>query len=305
MTHTRITIVGNDGIASLLQPWCALFRRQHAQVDFALTLKGSSTAIMALAADACQLAPMSRAPWAQELAAFHKVKGYAPSAIRLGYCGYGPRTGAKTPPAIYAHCSNPLPGLTMGQLAAVFSSGAPQGDITCWRQLGIEGGWQSRRIHLYGLRDDGKYASAFRRAHLANRFFPRHYEALPDRRTVIEAVANDPFGLGATGWFDAAAVSSQVRVVALTRREQGPFYPPSLQAVGAGNYPLAGELALWFDLPPGGRLAPPIKAFLQLALSDAGQAVIAQQTDSAEGYVALDADSLGREREKLSGLQAD
>ncbi|ROR13372.1 PstS family phosphate ABC transporter substrate-binding protein [Erwinia sp. JUb26] len=294
-------ITGNDGMASLIEPWCAMLSAQRPEQEFQLSLAGSSTAIMALAADACLLAPMSRAPWAQELAAFRNVKGYLPSGIQVGWCGHGPRAGAKTPPAIWLHRDNPLAGLSMAQLAAVFSSGSPQGDITCWSQLGLGGAWLHRRIHLYGLRDDGKYASAFRRAHLANRPFPRHYEPLPDRRAVLDAVAADPFSLGAVGWFNAAAFGDGVRVLPLGQHE-GDFFMPDAEAVQAGNYPLGSAVTLWFDLPPGGVPEPRLAAFLQLVLSDVGQQAVAAQSSSPEGYLPLNPAMLHAQRQRLQQL---
>lgn len=295
------TITGNDGMASLLHPWCAAYQASQPETVFQLSLAGSSTAIMALAADACLLAPMSRAPWAQELAAFRSVKGYLPTAIQVGWCGYGPRPGAKTPPAIWLHRDNPLAGLSMAQLAAVFSSGSPQGDITRWEQLGLSGAWQHRRIHLYGLRDDGKYATAFRRAHLADRLFPRHYEALPGRRAVLDAVAADPFGLGAVGWFDAAPLGDAVRVLPLGR-QHGNFFLPAAEAVQAGDYPLGSALMLWCDLAPGEVLPAALATFLQLALSAAGQQEIAQRSTEAEGYLPLNPAMLLAQRQKLAML---
>ncbi|MBK0002443.1 PstS family phosphate ABC transporter substrate-binding protein [Erwinia sp. S38] len=294
-------LTGNDGMASLIEPWCAMLSARRPEQQFQLSLAGSSTAIMALAADACLLAPMSRAPWAQELAAFRNVKGYQPTGIQIGWCGHGPRAGAKTPPAIWLHRDNPLAGLSTAQLAAVFSSGSPQGDITCWSQLGLGGAWQHRRIHLYGLRDDGKYASAFRRAHLGNRQFPRHYEPLPDRRAVLEAVAADPFSLGAVGWFNAAALGDAVRVLPLGHHE-GDYHLPTAGAVQAGNYPLGSAVMLWFDLPPGSIPEPRLAEFLQLALSDAGQQVVAAQSASPEGYLPLNQPMLLAQRLRLERL---
>ncbi|MFC3394874.1 PstS family phosphate ABC transporter substrate-binding protein [Brenneria rubrifaciens] len=300
-SEQQLTIIGNDGMASLVIPWCDLFCRRYPHISFNCTLKGSSTAIMALGADASWVAPMSRAPWPHELAAFVNAKGYLPTAIHVGYTGHGPRPSAKTPPAIYAHRSNPLPGLTMSQLAAVFSAGAPTGDIACWQQLGLGGKWRSRRIHLYGLRDNGKYATAFRHAYLAERHYPRHYEALADRKAVIEAVAEDPFGLGSLGWCNAAEFSQDVRIVPLASdAENAAFYTPQLSHVELGKYPLSSFISLYVDLPPGAKLSALLKAWLLLTLSPAGQTVIAGQTHSAEGYVPLPPAMLNIQREHVA-----
>ncbi|MBP2167280.1 phosphate transport system substrate-binding protein [Erwinia toletana] len=298
-----LPIVGNDGMASLVAPWCELFRQQQPQIKFNCTLEGSSTAIMALAADASWLAPMSRAPWPHELAAFSALKGYLPTAVHVGYTGHGPRPGAKSPPAIYVHRENPLAGVTMSQLAAIFSVAAPAGDITHWQQLNADGKWQARRIHLYGLRDNGKYATAFRHAHLASRHYPGHYEALADRQAVIEAVAQDPFGIAALGWCNAALFSTEVRMLALASDAQpAQFYSPQLSDVAQGNYPLSSYVSLYIDLAPGAKLDALRKAWLLSALSSDGQAVVAAQTHSAEGYVPLEKRALDAQREAVTRL---
>lgn len=297
-----LPIVGNDGMASLVLPWCALFSDRHPDISFDCTLEGSSTAIMALAADASWLAPMSRAPWPHELAAFRQAKGYLPTAIRVGYTGHGPRPDAKSPPAIYVHRDNPLAGMTMTQLASVFSAGSPAGDITRWQQLGLEGKWQARRIHLYGLRDNGKYATAFRQAHLAGHHYPGHYEGLADRRAIVEAVAQDPFGIASLGWCNAALFSQDVRILPLAAQGDPAFYSPQLSHVEQGKYPLSSYVSLYFDLPPGEKLDPQVKEWVALTLSSAGQAIVAAQTHSPEGYVPLEPAMLEIQREHLAGL---
>ncbi|WP_417691051.1 PstS family phosphate ABC transporter substrate-binding protein [Roseibium sp.] len=295
----EIAIVGNDGMEPLVRALCERYLQIHPDTRFHLTLRGSSTAIRALACDAAWVAPMSRAPWAGELAAFRSAKGYAPTGIHIGYTGHGPRSGAKTPPSLYVHKTNPLGGLAMAEVAGIFSSGSPGGDINFWHQLGLAGEWADRRIHLYGLRDDGKYASAFKDAHLSGRAYASHYEALADRRAVIEAVAKDPFGIGCVGWFDAASVSKEVRVLPLSRERGGQTHTPALESVRAGVYPLSAFTSLYFDLAPNTQLQGDLKDYLRLALSDEGQAMVAAMTDTAEGYVPLSPEDLAQERRKL------
>lgn len=297
---TTLPIIGNDGMDSLVTPWCELFQRQHPEILFTCTMEGSSTAIMALAANASWVAPISRSPWQYELDAFLQVKGYAPTCIHVGYNGHGPRADAKTPPAFYVNQRNPLQGLTMAQVRALFARGNPQGEISMWSQLGLQEEYQHRRIHLYGLHDDGKYATAFRHLHLQGLPYPPHYEPLPDRQAVLEAVANDPFGIGTVGWFNAAAFAKQTRIVALAADDRMDYMLPDLANVGRGNYPLSSYVSLYFDLPPGQKLTPELKTWLSLTLSSEGQAIVAAQTNSAEGYIPLEPSMLDIQRQRLA-----
>ncbi|GGF68744.1 phosphate ABC transporter substrate-binding protein [Azorhizobium oxalatiphilum] len=303
MTRSQhLTLMGNDGMQLLVEQFCALLRETHPDARFHVDLRGSSTAIPALASGASDLAPMSRLPWRGDAATFRSARGYQPTSIRVGYAGHGPRVGAKTPPAIYVHKDNPLAGLAVGDLARVFCPGRPEGDITFWDQLGLEGRWTGRRIHVYGLRDDGKYATGFRDTYLHAPVYVAHYETLDSREAVIRAVADDPFGIGAIGWLETAKVSDAVRILPLSRTAGEAFRTPCLDHVAAGDYPLSAPVAFYFDLPKGGTLTPLIRDFLTLALSGRGQAIVADMTRTREGYVPLcDADLLV-ERNRLSQL---
>jgi phosphate transport system substrate-binding protein len=299
---TTLPIIGNDGMDSLVVPWCEHFQQTHPEIRFACTMEGSSTAIMALAANASWVAPISRSPWQYELDAFVKTKGYAPTCIHVGYTGHGPRAGAKSPPALYVNQRNPLRGLSMSQVRAIFGRGNPQGEISTWSQLGLDDEYQHRRIHLYGLRDDGKYATAFRHTHLHGNPYPPHYEPLPDRQAVVEAVANDPFGIGALGWFNAAAYEKKARIIALAADDSSDYVLPDLANVGLGRYPLSSYVSLYFDLPPNRQLDPGLKEWLTFTLSSEGQAIVSAQIHSAEGYIPLEAAMLDSQRKRLAHL---
>jgi phosphate transport system substrate-binding protein len=297
-----IAIIGNDGMQALVEHLNAQFVREHPGFRFALTAKGSSVAIAALTADAAAIAPMSREPWLGERAGFEQVKGYAPTDIRIGYSGFGPRPPHKTPPAIYVNKSNPLPGLDMQQLARIITSGQLQGDLNTWGQVGLGNAWAARRIHVYGLRDDGGFATNLRLDKLGGKPFSARYEPLESREAVIAAVANDPYGIGVTGWVDASKTSTQVRVLPLAAKAGETFKAPDYATVGEGAYPLSAFLHLYVDVAPGQKLPPFIKQYLRLALSDEGQKLVREQRDSEEGYVPLSAADLHKERSKLEAL---
>lgn len=298
----RIAVIGNDGMATLMTDLNALFARQHPGFRFALTAKGSSVGIPALTAGATAFAPLSRELWLGDAHAFEQVKGYAPLDIRIGYSGHGPRAPHKTPPAVYVNELNPLASLTLAQLQAIATAGSPQGDINTWGQLGLKDVWQGRRIHVYGLRDDGGFASNQRMDRFGGLPWSLKYEALETREAVIAAVAADPYGIGLTGWVNAAKTSGNVRILPLATKAGSPAYTPAYADVAAGKYPLSAYLHLYVDAAPGQSLEPFIKAYLQMALSAEGQALIQAQKDSAEGYVALSPADLAREKARLQGL---
>ncbi|CAN5317521.1 phosphate ABC transporter substrate-binding protein PstS [soil metagenome] len=298
----RIAIVGNDGMDELVRDLNALFTATHPDVRFSARMEGSSTGMPALTAGVTLLAPMTRDLWDADRRAFTLIRGYAPQRIRIGYNGHGPRAPAKTPPAVYVHASNPLAGLAVSQLAQLFTAGSPEGDVRTWGQLGMRGEWSARRIHVYGLRDDGGFATGMRQVHFRGQPFAAQYEALPSREAVLRAVAADPYGIGMVGWIDAAAVTPGLRVLPLAAARGEAFHGPSYEEVRRGLYPLSAAVQFYVDKRPGQPLDPLVREYLRLALSRDGQALVAKQTDSEEGYVPLSPADLARELAALDAL---
>lgn len=297
-----IAIVGNDGMEDLVKDLNALFVRAHPGVRFTLRMEGSSVGLPALTAGATLLAPMSRDLWVSDRNAFRQVHGHLPTAVRIGYNGHGPRPPAKTPPAVYVHATNPLRGLTMAQLAQVFTAGSPEGDFNTWGQLGLAGEWASRRLHVYGLRDDGGFATGMREKYFKGQPFSARYEALASREAVIRAVATDPYGIALVGWIDASRVSSVVRVLPLGTAPSGPFHGPAYEHVAGGLYPLSAAVQFYVNKIPDQPLDPLAREYLRLALSREGQALVARQSDSEEGYVPLSAADLQSQSSLLARL---
>ncbi|MBO9883095.1 substrate-binding domain-containing protein [Xanthomonas sp. D-109] len=297
-----VTIVGNDGMQEVIDRLNALFVRHHPNLRFATVMRGSSTGMPALAAGATLFAPLTRDMWPGDRAAFRQLHGYDATPVRIGYNGYGPRPPHKTPPAVYVHAENPLPGLTLAQVARIFTDGHAGGDLTTWSQLGLGGACAERRIHAYGLRDDGGFATGLRIARLGGQPFALKYEPLPSREAVIRAVASDLCGIGLLGWIDATAVSSQVRVLPLADAPGEAFHGPDHASVRQGRYPLSAAVQFYVDRAPDRPLTPLVKEYLRLALSPEGQAILEAQRDSEEGYVPLSAEDLQHERRKLDAL---
>ncbi|WP_206243618.1 PstS family phosphate ABC transporter substrate-binding protein [Novosphingobium terrae] len=294
-----IAIIGNDGMDALMAGLGKLVARNQPTTRFTYVLKGSSTGLPALAADATLLAPLAREAWRGELAGFRQTHGYEALPIRIGYSGWGPRTEGKTPAAVYVARSNALPAITLTDLARVFSAGSPQGDINTWSQLGVKGEAGARRIHLYGLRDDGGFATAFRDRHFGKRPYAVRYEPLASYEAVLHAVASDPYGIGIVGWTTEEKAEG-ARIVPV--KGKGEPALPDRQTVSNGAYPLTSGVYLYVDRAPDRKLAPTVRAWLEAALSDEGQALIAAQSSGPEGYLPLSPADLAAERAKLAAL---
>jgi phosphate transport system substrate-binding protein len=292
-----ISIIGDDGAEEEVAKLNALFTKTHPGIHFTVVLKGSSTGIPAMTAGASALAPMGRAGWPQDLAAFKEAHGYEPADIHIGYNSFT-HDGHKSPPALYVNAKNPLAGLTIEQVAQVFTSGAAKGDITHWGQLGLSGDWAKHTIHLYGLRDDGTLATTIRLSQLGKNPFSDRYEAFDHVADVVKAVAEDPYGIALAGFFEAAKVP-KAKVVPLAYKDGAAFVTPSYDAIKAGQYPLASYLRLYVDRAPGKPLDPFVAEYARMVLSREGQEIIAAGRDSEQGFVPLEASAATSELEKL------
>lgn len=133
MLAGNLSSAGSDTLATLMAFWAADFNQHYRRVNVQMQAAGSSSAPTALASGAAQLGPMSRAMKASEIEAFVQRYGYPPLAVPV----------AMDALVVLVNQDNPLPGLNVQQLDALFSithrCGATQ-TVTHWRDLRLTGG---------------------------------------------------------------------------------------------------------------------------------------------------------------------
>ncbi|MBV1872830.1 MAG: substrate-binding domain-containing protein, partial [Gammaproteobacteria bacterium] len=139
----NLSSVGSDTLANLMTLWAEEYRRQYPSVNIQIQAAGSSTAPPALSEGTSNLGPMSRKMKNKELESFEKKHGYKPTRIRVALDAL----------AVYVHKDNPIEGLTIPQVDAVFSvtrkCGALKG-VNMWGDLGMTGPWLDRALQVYG-----------------------------------------------------------------------------------------------------------------------------------------------------------
>jgi phosphate transport system substrate-binding protein len=296
----KVQIVGNDGWEEMMTKFDELFLKTHPgfKRQFHTVMKGSSVAIPALQTGVSAFAPMARAMWEDDRFAFNRLHGYDPLDIHIGYAAFGPRAGRKSPPWIYLNERNPLVGLTVEQIRQIFTEGAPGGTITRWSQLGLKGPWANRTIHVYGLDQGSGGTLAFRSQFLEDRTFTRNYEALPKPADIGRAVADDPYGIALLGFFDASAVPS-VKLLPVSTKRGSDFLLPTYENVAAERVSFPAYLHIYVDREPGKPMDPFVKEYVRMLLSEQGQAIIATQRGTDEGYVPLSPERIAAELKKL------
>jgi phosphate transport system substrate-binding protein len=199
-----------------------------------------------------------------EIKRFSSQRGYEPFAVPI----------AVDAVALYVHKDNPLPGLTLDQVDAIFSTTHYRGskkDITTWGDLGLAGGWEKAEIRLYG-RDRKSGTRAFFQEHvLAGGDFKQSLQEEPGAASVILAMSRDQLGMGYSG---IGLQASSVRIVPLAEIEGMPFIIPSAATVADQTYPLRRLLYLYLDKAPGASLSPAVQEFINFVQSREGQEAV-------------------------------
>ena len=308
-----IYVAGNDLLAPLLEKLNDLFSKSHPGFQFKMDLMGSGMAISGIISGKSAFGPMARDASSLDIDAFASVFGYPPTDILIGWdntpdADHFPPNG-KFPPGIWVNARNPVPALTLDDLTAILTTGSGKGDITRWGQIALHeapvgnngGDYAKREIHVYLPMLRGLPILATTRLRLGGAQWTRRAEYLPLYEDVLNAVAEDPFGIGLTGWFPPdegwdrqAELGSKVRLLPLAATSES-----RVSHGGPGDlYPLAGGIHIMVNRAPGKPLEPWLKEYLRLALSKEGQEIIASMTKT-DGFIPLDPQDVPRELAKL------
>ncbi|MBW2272173.1 MAG: PstS family phosphate ABC transporter substrate-binding protein [Deltaproteobacteria bacterium] len=279
-----LRIAGADSMTPFLRGWARGFERGRPGVRVEIESRGSSTGPPALLAGRADIASMSRTMNRSELQAFRARFGGEPVAIVVAVDAL----------AVFVHARNPLNELSLQQLDAIYSAkpscggGAP---ALRWGDLGVEGEYADRRVGLYGPGPRSGADGYFREKVLCGERFRDTLRSKPGARSIAMSVAESPYGIG------IASHRGQVpgiKALALAPGEAQPYVPLSAGEVYSRAYPLGRPF--YFYLPPAGEQErdPGVVAFVELALSPAGQSAVEQA-----GYLRVPDEYLEEQLQKL------
>lgn len=290
-----------DFIEGLTLAWEEGFRRFHPDVSFETRLYGTASAIGALYAGAGDLALMGREIWPNEMAGFEEVFHYPPTGLDIVTGSFDVRNHGYAI-VFFVHKDNPLQGLTLAQLDRVFGDDRRRGlpPARVWGDLGLQGAWKDRPIHLYGLPIARGFADYVEEAVFAGgrRWNPDLVEFAdqPDSdggERMLDALAKDPGGIGYAG---LVYRNPAVKPLALAREAGGPFVAPSRATVLDHSYPLTRMITMYFNRPPGQKPDPKLEEFYRYILSRQGQEAVLEK---GGGYLPMLAPFARHELDKL------
>ena len=301
-----------DFIGALVRDWELGFERYQPGVRFRNHLVGTAAAIGSLYTGRGDLALMGREIWPPEIAAFKEVFGYPPTGVDVvtGSLDVRNRDYALV---VFVHRGNPIKGLTLAQLRAVFAAPDAPGARAArtWGDLGLGGAWADRPIHLYGLPISRGFARFFEQRVFGGgeiwRPSLREFADLKGSRggatdggqRMLDAMAADPDSIGYAGLLYH---NSEVRPVALAARAGDPYIEPTRETVMDHSYPLTRRVTMFFNRRPGKPVDPKLREFLRYVLSRQGQQAVLRD---GRGYLPILAPAAARQLEKLHRTRED
>ena len=280
----NLSSVGSDTLANLMALWTEEFTHIYPNVNVQVQAAGSSTAPPALTEGTSNFGPMSRKMKDKELQSFEKKHGYKPTAIAVAIDAL----------AVYVHKDNPIKGMTIAEVDAIFSSTRKckgKKDIKKWGDAGLKGSWKNKSIQIYGRNSVSGTYGYFKKKALCKGDYKTTVNEQPGSASVVQSVTSSLNGIGYSG---IGYKTSGVKAVPLAKKEGDSFIAATPENAVAGKYPLARFLYVYVNKQPNKPLAPLEQEFIKMVLSQAGQKVVIK-----DGYIPLPAKVVAKALESI------
>jgi len=279
----NLSSIGSDTLNNVMTFWAEAFRRLYPNVNIQIEGKGSSTAPPALIEGTAQLGPMSREMKKEEIDKFEQKYGFPPTRFAVALDAL----------AIFVNKDNPVAGLSLPQVDAIFSQTRKGGlqNITTWGQLGLTGSWQNLPVSLYGRNSASGTYGYFKDKALFKGDFKDTVKEQPGSASVVMGITGDRAGIGYSG---IGYLTSGVKLLPLAKKEDGERYEATYENVLTGKYPLARSLYVYLVKEPSKPLSPVVGEFIKFLLSRDGQQIVVK-----DGYLPLPAKIIENQRNVL------
>jgi phosphate transport system substrate-binding protein len=252
--------------------WAEEYKRFYPNVNIQIQAAGSSTAPPALTEGTSNLGPMSRMMKDKELASFEKRFGYKPTALPVAIDAL----------AVFAHKDNPIEGLSIDQVDAVFSSTRKcgyEGTVDTWGDLGLSGEWARKDVQLFGRNSVSGTYGYFKKKALCKGDFKSSVNEQPGSASVVQSITQSLNGIGYSG---IGYQTTGVRALPIAKKGSTDYIEANADTAVAGKYPLARFLYVYVNKHPNKPLSPLEGEFIKLVLSTQGQMVVVK-----DGYIPL------------------
>jgi phosphate transport system substrate-binding protein len=244
---------GSDTIVNLALAWAEAYAEVQPEVRISVTGGGSGTGIAAMINGTVDIANASRKMKPEEIEEA-RANGIEPVEHVI----------AGDAIAVVVHPSNPVEGLSIAQLSAIFT-----GQIVNWREVGgdnrpivLLSRESNSGTHVYflervlreGIKDD-------------DRLFSPDTLLMPSSEGISNEVRQNPNAIGYDG---LGYVTPDQKTLCVTDKAGDPCVLPTVETVQDGTYPIARPLYMYTAGEPTGA----IREYLDWILSPEGQALV-------------------------------
>ena len=250
---TSIQNKGSDTLVNVALAWAEAYRQVQPEVQVAVTGGGSGTGIASLINGTVDMANASRQIKEEE-----RTQAEANGIEPVEHVVAGDAI------AIVVHPSNPVQGLTIAQLSAIFS-----GKITNWRDVGGE----DRPIVLLS-RESNSGTHVFFLEQVVRQgdeddgtLFSPDTLLMPSSEGISAEVRENPNAIGYDG---LGYVTDDQKVLGVAPADDEPYVMPTVETVKDGSYPIARGLYIYTAGEPQGSVAE----YLNWILGPEGQAIV-------------------------------
>lgn len=270
----NVNSIGSDTLNNLMTLWAEDFKKSYPNVNIQIQGAGSSTAPPALTEGTANFGPMSRMMKTEEIQAFEAKHGYKPTAVPV----------AIDVLAVYVNKDNPIKGLTIPQVDAIFSATRKCGatkDLARWGEVGLTGAWVNRDFTVYSRNAVSGTYGYFKDEALCKGDFKASILEQPGSASVVQGVSESINGIGYSG---IGYITSGVKAVPLAKKDGQPFVTAEASHALDGSYPLSRVLYMYINKHPNRPLDSIQLEFVKLILSKQGQETVVR-----DGYIPLPA----------------
>lgn len=297
-----LAIVGADVMDEMTLGWAKMMRHAYPRLSVTLEARASGAGAPGLIAGTADVAPVGRELLPAEEEAFVAKFGYKPTAIRVATGSVG-SLGKTAASIIMVDADNPVECLSLAQLDGIYSRERRRGgaEIRTWGDLGLEGEWGQRPIHLYGLRRPNGIEQYFQQEVLLGGAYRDDIEFVKGKgfthafNVAAGLMAERPGGLT---YALLANLQPNTKVVPLSAQTGGVCVMPTTETIYDHSYPLSRYVYVFVNKAPGKPVEPRIKEFLRAILSWEGQLEVAKD----RVYIPLQPEVVREELAKVDAL---
>jgi len=238
-----IVVDGSTTVGPIAKAFAEYYMSLHPDVNITISESGSGNGAKSLLNGTCDIADMSRFMKGGEFKAAVDKEIY-PIAHVVALDGL----------VVVVHPSNPVSGLTVDQIRAIYL-----GEILNWKQLG----GPDKNIVIISRDTNSGTFETFHKLVMEKQAITKRAEYVGSNGQARQRVMSTPSAIGfvGLGFVDDSVKALKVDGVA-----------PSMRSISSGKYPIARPLFMFTNGYPG--LGTDLQGFVSLYLTEKGQEII-------------------------------